>query len=80
MTDKEFLKIAQEKLNEKRKSLVDLETKKADIMKRFQNAKVDEQQQIAQEMQISEKQFEKLLQETTELAEKIARFKKTICG
>lgn len=75
MNDNELLINALAKLDEKRKSLSDLENEKADIMQKFQNASAKHQKQIENEMQESEIKYEKLLEEVTEIAEKINKIK-----
>ena len=80
MSDKELLRNAQLKLDEKSKALAELETEKSDIMQRFKKASIKQQKQIEKEMQESEKKYEKLLGEVTEIAEKINKIKKRICG
>lgn len=80
MNDKELLKNAQLKLDEKRKALASLENEKADIIQRFQTASAKKQKEIEKEMQESEKKYGELLEEVTEISEKIKKLKKKICG
>ncbi len=80
MNDKELLRNAQLKLDEKRNALAELENEKFGIMQRVQKASAKEQKEIEKEMQESEKKYEELLAEVTEIAEKIKKIKKSICG
>lgn len=80
MNYKELLMKAQAKLDEKRKELEDLETEKKDIMIKFQNANLETQKQIEKEMAESELKYITLSEEVMEIAEKIKKIKKMICG